>query len=110
DAARYVVSPHRCPPAPGCAGLRVTRHPALSAVRVGCVQNLNSKPLIYGCDAPIVFDHPSGLARDLVAGRLDVALVPVFEALRDPPWLAVDEVAIACDGPVFSVFLAHRCP
>lgn len=86
------------------------RYPALAAVRVGCVQYLNSKPLIYGCDAPVVFDHPSGLARDLVAGTLDVALVPVFEALRSPPWLAVDDVAIACDGPVFSVFLAHRGP
>ncbi len=54
------------------------------------------------------FDHPSGLARDLASGALDVALVPVFEALRNPPWLAVDDVAIACDGPVFSVFLAYR--
>jgi predicted solute-binding protein len=88
----------------------VIRYPALAAVRVGCVQYLNSKPLIYGCDAPVIFDHPSGLARDLVNGELDVALVPVFEALRHPPWLAVDEVAIACDGPVFSVFLAHREP
>jgi predicted solute-binding protein len=88
----------------------VTRHPALNAVRVGCVQYLNSKPLIYGCEAPVVFDHPSGLARDLLSGALDVALVPVFEALRNPPWLAVDDVAIACDGPVFSVFLAHHGP
>ncbi|MGB8170512.1 MAG: menaquinone biosynthesis protein [Chthoniobacteraceae bacterium] len=86
------------------------RHPALSAVRVGCVQYLNSKPLIFGCEAPVVFDHPSGLAHDLASGALDVALVPVFEALRSPPWLAVDEVAIACDGPVFSVFLAHQSP
>ena len=86
------------------------RYPALAAVRVGCVRYLNSKPLIYGCDAPVVFDHPSGLARDLMGGDLDVELVPVFEALRSPPWLAVDEVAIACDGPVFSVFLAHRTP
>jgi chorismate dehydratase len=88
----------------------VIRYPALAAVRVGCVQYLNSKPLIYGCDAPVVFDHPSGLARELASGALDVALVPVFEAWRHPPWLAVDDVAIACDGPVHSVFLAHRGP
>ncbi|HYR59045.1 MAG TPA: menaquinone biosynthesis protein [Chthoniobacteraceae bacterium] len=84
------------------------RYPALAAVRLGCVPYLNSKPLIFGCDAHVHFDHPSGLARDLSSGALDVALVPVFEALRNPPWLAVDDVAIACDGPVFSVFLAHR--
>ncbi|MEA3209671.1 MAG: chorismate dehydratase [Chthoniobacter sp.] len=86
------------------------RYPALAAVRVGCVQYLNSKPLIHGCDLPVIFDHPAGLARDLARGALDVALVPVFEALRSPGWLAVDDVAIACDGPVFSVFLAHRGP
>jgi chorismate dehydratase len=56
------------------------------------------------------FAHPSELARDLANGALDVALVPVFEALRSPGYLAADDVAIACDGAVFSVFLAHRGP
>ena len=89
---------------------RVTRYPALSALRVGCVQYLNAKPLIHGYHGPVVFDHPSGLARDLAAGALDVALVPVFEALRHPRYLLADGVAIASDGPVYSVFLAHRGP
>ncbi len=88
----------------------MTRYPALSALRVGCVQYLNAKPLIHGYDGPVVFDHPSGLARDLANGALDVALVPVFEALRHPRYLLADGVAIASDGPVFSVFLAHRGP
>jgi chorismate dehydratase len=88
----------------------VTRYPALSALRVGCVQYLNAKPLIHGFDGPVVFDHPSGLARDLAAGTLDVALVPTFEALNHPRYLLADSVSIACDGPVFSVFLAHRGP
>jgi predicted solute-binding protein len=74
------------------------------------VQYLNSKPLIHDYDGPVVFDHPSGLARDLAAGKLDAALVPIFEVLRGPAYLVVDGVAIACDGPVFSVFLAHRGP
>lgn len=90
--------------------MRVIRYPALARVRLGCVQYLNSKPLIYGCDAPVRFAHPSELARDLASGALDVALVPVFEALRSPGYLAADDVAIACDGAVFSVFLAHRGP
>lgn len=88
----------------------MTRYPALSALRVGCVQYLNAKPLIHGYDGPVVFDHPSGLARDLAAGALDVALVPTFEALRHPRYLLADGVAIASDGPVYSVFLAHRGP
>ena len=88
----------------------MTAWPALSKLRVGCVQYLNAKPLIHGYDGPVVFDHPSALARDLSRGALDVALVPIFEALRDPRYLIADGVAIASDGPVFSVFLAHRGP
>ena len=85
-------------------------YPALASLRIGCVQYLNSKPLIYGYDGPVVFDHPSGLARALAAGNLDVALVPTFEALRTPHYILADGVAIASDGPVYSVFLAHRKP
>ena len=88
----------------------MTRHPALRALRIGCVQYLNARPLIHGYDGPVVFDHPSGLARALADGALDVALVPIFEALNHPRYLLADGVAIASDGPVFSVFLAHRGP
>jgi predicted solute-binding protein len=88
----------------------VIRWPALSKLRIGCVQYLNARPLIYGYDGPVIFDHPSALARDLARGELDAALVPTFEVLRDPRYVLVDEVAIASDGPVFSVILAHRGP
>jgi len=88
----------------------VRSYPALAGLRIGCVQYLNSKPLIHGYDEPVVFDHPSGLACDLIAGKLDVALVPTFEALRHPHYTLAEGVAIACDGPVHSVFLAHRGP
>jgi chorismate dehydratase len=88
----------------------VRSYPALAGLRIGCVQYLNSKPLIHGYDGPVIFDHPSGLARELAAGHLDVALVPTFEALRSPHYLLADDVGIACDGSVYSVFLAHRAP
>ena len=81
---------------------------ALRGLRVDCVKYLNSRPLICAYDGPVVFDHPSALAKMLAAGELDAALVPAFEALRDPRYLLVDDVAVGCDGPVFSVFLAHR--
>ncbi len=85
-------------------------YPAIAGLRIGCVQYLNSKPLIHGYPGAVIFDHPSGLARDLVAGELDVALVPTFEALRAPHYTLAEGVGIACDGPVYSVFLAHRGP
>ncbi len=81
---------------------------ALRALRIGCVKYLNSRPLICAYDGPVVFEHPSALARMLSGNELDAALVPAFEALRDPRYLLVDEVGVACDGPVFSVFLAYR--
>jgi len=88
----------------------VSPYPILAGLRIGCVKYLNSKPLIHGYPGPVVFDHPSGLARGMAAGDLDVALAPVFEALRAPHYLLANGVAIASDGPVYSVFLAHRGP
>ena len=81
---------------------------ALRGLRIGCVKYLNSRPLICAYDGPVIFDHPSSLAKMLAAGGLDAALVPVFEAVRDPQYVLVDDVAVGCDGPVFSVFLAYR--
>ncbi len=81
-----------------------------STPHVGCVRYLNSRPLIHGHDAEVSFETPASLADGLRAGRLDVALSPIFELLAHPGYLVVDDVAIACDGPVFSVFIAHRGP
>jgi predicted solute-binding protein len=86
----------------------VIRYPALHGLRIGCVQYLNSKPLIAAFPGEVRFDHPSNLARALAAGRLDAALVPIFEALGPRLYYVVDGVAIACDGPVYSVFLAYE--
>lgn len=72
------------------------------------MQYLNSKPLIHGYDGDVLLAHPSELARELAAGKLDAALVPAFEFLRDPHYALVDDVAIASTGPVYSVFLAYR--
>ena len=56
-------------------------------MRIGAVNYLNSKPLVYGLEAAapadrLLFDLPSRLADSLAAGRLDVALIPSVEWLR----------------------------
>ena len=56
------------------------------------------------------FDHPAALCRQLAAGDLDVALVSSYEYLRNPIYTIVDGLAIASDGPVFSVVLAYLGP
>ena len=78
-----------------------------AALRLGCVKYLNARPLIHGWSGPVHFDHPSALCRRLAAGELDVALVSSFEYLRHPIYSIVDRLAIASDGPVFSVILVH---
>ena len=82
----------------------------LRRLRIGCVGYLNSRPLIEPYDGPVILDHPSVLAAALVRGELDVALVPVFEALRHADFPIADGVSISSFGPVWSVFVAHRGP
>jgi chorismate dehydratase len=88
----------------------VTPFAALHGLRVGCVQYLNAKPLIVPYDGEVSFQHPACLADMLAAGAIDVALVPVFEALRHPDFPIADGIAIASRGPVYSVVLAHCRP
>jgi len=78
--------------------------------RIGSVPYLNAVPLTCGLEARCERTPPSALAVSLREGRLDAALLSVTEALFAPGYPIVDGVAIASDGPVFSVFLAHRDP
>jgi chorismate dehydratase len=71
----------------------MTAFPALEGLRIGCVQYLNSRPLIHCLRPPagpgpglldVYLAHPAKLAARLREGVLDAALVPVFEVLRSP--------------------------
>lgn len=84
-------------------------------VRIGAVQYLNARPLTVALaelapNADITVDLPSRLADDLMAGRLDVALIPSIEFFRNPGCTIVSDACIACDGPVKSVKLFGRVP
>ncbi len=78
------------------------------SLRLGCVKYLNAQPLIYGWPGAIKLDDPANLCRKLADGELDVAFVSSFEFLSNPVYTIVDDVALASDGPVYSVVLAHR--
>lgn len=78
-------------------------------LNIGAVSYLNTKPLIHGLDPEaLTLDVPSVLAADFLRGELDVALLPFFAVLRAGGSRLVDDVAIACRGQVFSVFVASR--
>ncbi len=82
-------------------------------MRIGAVNYLNSKPLVYGLEqlvpeVQLYFDLPSRLADSLAAGRLDVALIPSVEFFRTPRCTIVSNACVACRGPVLSVKLYFR--
>ena len=84
-------------------------------VRVGAVNYLNTKPLIYQLEriapqAEIVLDLPSRLADRLATGELDVALIPLIECFNRPSYTVVSDACIGCRGPVLSVKLFSRVP
>lgn len=84
-------------------------------LRIGAVTYLNARPLTYALPqlAPtseIVVDLPSRLAEGLVAGALDVAMVPSIEHFRLPGSRVVSDACVACDGEVRSVKLFSRVP
>jgi chorismate dehydratase len=80
----------------------------VKSLRIGCVKYLNARPLIFGWNGPVVFDHPSVLCDQLARGDLDVALVSSFEFLRNPIYRIVDGLSISSNGPVYSVVVAHQ--
>jgi len=86
-----------------------------SAIRIGAVNYLNTKPLIYDLQelAPnteLILDVPSRLADLLHDGDLDVALIPVIEYFRSGNYTIVPDVAIVSRGPVLSVTLFSKVP
>jgi chorismate dehydratase len=83
-------------------------YPLLSKLRIGCVRYLNSRPLIHAFPGPVLYEHPSKLARLMAENELDLALIPTFDILRNPEYRVADGVAIASLGEVYSVFLAYQ--
>ena len=84
-------------------------------IRVGAVNYLNTKPLIYDLEAlapeaELRLEVPSRLADLLQEGELYVALIPVIEYFRAGNYSVVPDISIASNGPVLSVTLFSRTP
>jgi chorismate dehydratase len=85
------------------------------SVRIGAVNYLNAKPLIYDLpflapEAKLILDVPSRLADWLGEGSVEVALIPVIEYFRAGSYSILPNIAIASRGPVLSVTLFSRMP
>lgn len=85
--------------------------PGMETVRIGCVEYLNTLPLIEGVrawrEAEIVTAVPSRLIGMLTGGEIDVALASVIDAARveaGGPGVSLLPVGmIGCDGPTLTV-------
>src|ERR1700741_3403727 len=83
----------------------------MSRVRLGAVDYLNARPLVYGLELrsdlfAVRFDPPSKCAALLHEGSIDVGMIPSIEYLRGSvPYVMVNGLGIISDGPVASVAL-----
>ncbi|MEO1716737.1 MAG: MqnA/MqnD/SBP family protein, partial [Planctomycetota bacterium] len=83
--------------------------------RIGCVNYLNTWPLIEGLDAlkgvEIVRRVPSRLVELLENDEADVSLVSLIDAQKSREPLAVVPVGmIGCDGPTLTVRIYSQVP
>jgi chorismate dehydratase len=93
----------------------------MTPVRLGAVEYLNARPLVFGLDRSpmfaVRFDRPARCAALLHDGAVDLGLIPSIEYLRPPEsargraaYHIVPDVAVASRGPVASVALFTTKP
>jgi len=89
----------------------------LKKIKVGIVNYLNTKPLLYGIQhhavmnqVELVQDYPSNIAQLLLDGSIDVGLVPVAIIPLMNEANIITDYCIGCDGPVASVCLFSELP
>jgi chorismate dehydratase len=86
-------------------------------VRVGAVNYLNTKPLVYGFEQgemaeelELVMDYPANIATNLLNGSLDIGLVPVAVLPKMESFHIISDYCIGCNGAVASVCLFSEVP
>ncbi len=89
----------------------------MEKIRVGIVNYLNTKPLIYGLERSgirekieLIGAYPSRLATLLAEGQVDVGLIPVAAILQLPEWHVVGNHCIGAEGEIASVCLFSEVP
>jgi chorismate dehydratase len=89
----------------------------LKKIRVGIVNYLNTKPLIYGLQKPpineqieLVGDYPARIAEMLIKGEIDLGLIPVAVIPQLPHYNIVGDYCIGTEGEIASVALFSEVP
>ncbi|MDP4263901.1 MAG: menaquinone biosynthesis protein [Bacteroidota bacterium] len=81
-------------------------------IKVGVVNYLNTKPLLYGLQLPpinekieLVAAYPARLAELLAKNEIDLGLIPVAVIPELPSWHIVGDYCIGAEGEIASVCL-----
>jgi chorismate dehydratase len=89
----------------------------MDKIRVGIVNYLNTKPLLYGLQLPpinkkieLTGAYPAKLAGMLRNDEIDVGLIPVAAIPQLPSWHIVGNYCIAAEGEIASVCLFSEVP
>ena len=90
---------------------------AAPKIRVGIVNYLNTKPLIYGLERKpisemidLVGAYPSKLAQMLKNDEIDIGLIPVAAILELPKYYIIGNYCIGAEGEIASVGLFSEVP
>ncbi|MBX9578000.1 MAG: menaquinone biosynthesis protein [Chthoniobacterales bacterium] len=75
---------------------------------LGAVSYLNAQPLLRGISCELIKTTPSKLLSIFESGKVDAALLSLYDILKRPQLKTVDNIAIGCRGPVYSVILAYE--
>ena len=86
-------------------------------IRVGIVNYLNTRPLLYGLQKPpiaemidLAGDYPARVAEMLQKGEIDVGLVPVAAIPKLDSYYVVGNYCIGTEGEIASVALFSEVP
>ena len=86
-------------------------------IRVGIINYLNTRPLLYGLQMKpmvdtitLIEDYPAKLAAMLKTGNIDLGLVPVASIKQLPEYYIVGNYCIGAVGDVASVCLFSEVP
>ncbi|HEX6431829.1 MAG TPA: menaquinone biosynthesis protein [Niastella sp.] len=89
----------------------------MNKIKVGIVNYLNTKPLIFGIQhSPVaeklllIEDYPANVAQMLKEGSIDVGLVPVAVIPHLQEHHIITDFCIGCTGPVASVAVFSEVP
>ncbi len=89
----------------------------MDKIRVGIVNYLNTKPLLFGLEKEpmssqieLIGAHPAKLAQMLREGQIDIGLVPVAAIPDLPVYHIVGNYCIGAEGEIASVCLFSEVP